>query len=104
MAEYSLVVDALGDELIIEVDGRQGPPGPPGPPGQDGTEGAGATYEHTQSSASDAWIVNHGLGRRPAVTVLDISGAEIEVDIRHMSLNQCRVYLSVPTVGTVICS
>jgi hypothetical protein len=92
---YDLLVDEPDQpEIVIEVEGPQGPAGAPG----------GMPYEHIQAPESTTWIVNHNLGHRPVVAVLDIGGAEIEADVRHMSLNQCRVYLSVPAVGTVICS
>jgi hypothetical protein len=34
----------------------------------------GATYIHTQASASSSWVINHGLSRRPSVTIVDSAG------------------------------
>lgn len=36
--------------------------------------GGGTTYIHTQASASSSWIINHSLGRRPSVTIVDSAG------------------------------
>ena len=36
--------------------------------------GGGSTYTHTQATASSSWLVSHGLGRRPSVTIVDSAG------------------------------
>lgn len=35
---------------------------------------SGSTYIHTQVSASSSWVINHGLSRRPSVTIVDSAG------------------------------
>lgn len=47
--------------------------------------GGDATYFHTQSVAVDTWVVEHGLGKYPAVTVLNVDGVEIFPQITHNS-------------------
>ena len=42
----------------VFIKGDAGPPGPAGPPG-DGS----AFFLHTQSTASDTWLINHNLRR-----------------------------------------
>lgn len=34
----------------------------------------GSTYIHTQASASNSWVINHNLSRRPSVTIVDSAG------------------------------
>lgn len=65
--------------------------------GENGTSGGGFT--HTQSSPSDTWIINHNLGYRPSVELIDIGGLEIEGEVQHLSLNQTVVRFNVATAG-----
>lgn len=71
-----------------------GPPGPPGPAGA-----AGNAYIHTQATVSATWTINHNLGYRPSVELLDSGSQEIDGDIAHPSVNQVVVTLSPPTAG-----
>ena len=34
------------------------------------------TYVHEQEEASDTWVINHNLGKRPSVTVVDTAEEE----------------------------
>lgn len=71
-----------------------GTPGLQGPPG---TGGAG--YVHTQASPAATWTINHNLGFRPSVELIDAGGAEFDGEIVHTSLNQTVVYLDEATAG-----
>lgn len=71
--------------------GEQGPTGPAGP--------ASAFYVHTQSTAATTWTINHNLGFRPAVELLDSGNQEIDGDISHPSINQTVVTLNPATAG-----
>jgi hypothetical protein len=71
---------------------------------EQGPPGTVPQYTHTQSSSSDTWTVNHNLGFRPAVTLLDSGGVEFSADVVHTSINQCIIYLASPTTGTVRCN
>lgn len=84
-------VSAAPPEPVEVVAGFQGPPGPPGSPG--------SGYVHTQASAETEWLINHNLGVRPAVAVIDTGGNELDVAVQHMSLNQLRIYFVTPTAG-----
>lgn len=75
-------------------------PSLPGPP----AGGPGSAYTHTQSSASDAWVVNHNLGYRPAVSVLSVGGKEMLAGVVHTSTNQFVVSFDQPTAGLAVCS
>lgn len=44
--------------------------------------------------------ITHGLGKYPAVTVIDSGGNEVDVDIIYLNLNQCRLLLTPATAGT----
>lgn len=80
----------------LVVSGRQGLAGPPGVPER---------YVHPQPTPSEEWIVNHNFERYPAaVMVLSVGGREMFAEVRHISVNQVRVYFDSPTVGSVICS
>lgn len=58
-------------------------------------------FEHTQSVASDLWIINHNLGFFPTVvTVLSPGGREVSAEVCHVSINQLTVAFAVPYTGT----
>lgn len=66
--------------------------------------GSDAHYEHTQSVASATWTVNHGLGKKPAITIFDSSGDECEGAITHVSNNQATITFSAAFSGVAICN
>lgn len=68
--------------------------------GEPGTGGGGAGVSYSFASALQ-WTVNHNLGYRPAVEVMNGGGEEIEAEVLHISVNQCRVTFNTPTAGSV---
>ena len=71
--------------------------GPQGPAGSSG--GASATYVYQQVSPSTSWVVNHNLGFKPSVELLDAGSQEIEGDVFHASVNQAIITMSPATAG-----
>lgn len=62
--------------------------------------GAGsASYNHTQSSASNTWVINHNLGYKPVVQVYSVGGAEVEAEILHSTINQVQVLFNASYAG-----
>lgn len=105
-AEY-LVVEAPGEPTVIELPvetielvevAEQGLPGPQGPQGLQGEPGApglsGANYVHSQSVPAADWIINHGLGRYPSVTVVDSAGSTVVGNVEYISANQVIVHFN----------
>jgi hypothetical protein len=83
--------------------GVQGPIGPVGPAGPSG--GFGSTYfEFTQSVAATTWTVLHGLGYRPAHTILNGAGYEMIAEVHHLDNTTLEVIFDAPATGTVTCS
>lgn len=72
-------------------------PGPQGPPGLSGTEAV--SFVHQQQSPSTTWVINHNLGFRPSVELLDTGSQEIDGEIAHPSVNQTVVTLNPATAG-----
>lgn len=56
-------------------------------------------FEFTQSSASDSWLIDHQLNKRPSVTLLDSSGDLVLARITYLSANLVRITLSSPMSG-----
>ncbi len=73
--------------------------GPQGPPGSSGGGGGGTAYTFTQSTPSTTWTINHNLGFRPSVELLDAGSQEIDGQIAHPSVNQTVVTLNPATAG-----
>ena len=77
-----------GDTTILTIT-TAGPQGP-----------AGTTaYVHTQASPATTWTINHNLGFRPSVELLDSGSQEIDGAIAHPTINQTVVTLTSATAG-----
>lgn len=127
------VVDSSGGNQVIAGPGAQGAPGPPGPRGLKGDQGdqgvqglsayqlavangftgtedewlstiVHSSYRHVQSVATDEWVVHHGLGFIPNVTVVDSSGRTVIGAIEHIDENELVVRFNAPFGGTIHCS
>jgi len=63
--------------------------------------GAGNTrrYEHTQGQASNTWTINHTLGGRPSVTVVDSANTVVYGEVQYVSNSQVVVVFSAPFSG-----
>jgi hypothetical protein len=66
-----------------------------------GSIGTGTTrrYIHAQGSASDSWNIEHNLGGRPQVTIVDSAGTVVYGEIQYLSNTQIRVLFSAPFSG-----
>ena len=49
------------------------------------------SYEHTQGSTSNSWVINHNLGFKPNVTVVDSAGNIVEGEISYTNSNSITV-------------
>jgi hypothetical protein len=74
-----------------------------GEKGEDGT-GGDSTYEHTQSSASAHWTVEHSLGKKPAVTVIDSGGDLVLVTPTYVNDDTLTLHFSAPFSGVAYCN
>jgi hypothetical protein len=69
-----------------------------GPQGGSGS-GGGAAYEFVQAAPATTWTINHNLGFRPSVEILDAGSQEIDGQISHPSVNQTVVTLNPASAG-----
>ena len=46
------------------------------------------SYLHTQTTASDTWVIVHNLNKFPAVSVIDSAGNEVIGDVIYNDVNQ----------------
>ena len=58
-----------------------------------------STYTFTQSSPAASWLIAHGLGRYPDVTVVDSTGACVEGDLDYIDGNSLSVSFSAAFSG-----
>jgi len=70
--------------------------GPPGP------SGVSSPFVHEQTSPSAEWVVNHFRGCRPLAAILSPAGDMVAADVRHISVDELRVYFNQPQMGQVI--
>jgi hypothetical protein len=66
--------------------------GPQGPAG-------GAAYQFEQVAPATVWTINHNLGYRPSVELLDAGSQEIDGEVAHPSVNQTVVTLNPASAG-----
>ncbi len=102
-----LALEVPGDVQVIELPvetiellevPEQGPAGPQGLQGIQGDPGppglSGASYVHAQSVPASGWVINHGLGRYPSVTVVDSAGSTVVGNVEYVSANQVVVHFN----------
>jgi hypothetical protein len=65
----------------------------------EGGGGSSAAYVHNQGTPATTWTINHNLGFRPAVELLDSGSQEIDGAISHPTVNQTVITLSPATAG-----
>lgn len=66
--------------------------------------GADKFYQHTQSTPASVWTINHGLGKRPAVSIVDSAGTEWITEIEHVSDDVCVARFGHPFSGAAYCN
>jgi hypothetical protein len=91
LADIAPTAPTEGEYVVVT-----GPPGPVGPPIN--------TYQHTQAVPAATWQVNHHLGRKPNISVIDGSGRVCLADIDHTSLDLAVITFPVAFAGTAVCS
>lgn len=64
-----------------------------------GSSSSGIAYTHLQSVPNTIWTINHNLGMRPAVSILDTGGNEVEADVVHTNTNQLVIHFAIPIAG-----
>ena len=67
----------------------QGPQGPPG----------GSAFIYQQVLPATTWTINHNLGYKPSVELLDSGSQEIDGEVSHPSDNQTVVTLNPASAG-----
>ena len=85
------VLDAQGQIKFVGATGASGPPGTSGD--------ADNTFIYTQSTPAAVWLINHGLGRYPAVDVVDSSNSEVDGDLQYLDSNHLSITFSAPFSG-----
>lgn len=81
--------------------GVRGGPGPQGEQGIPGPPGSGSAM-YTFASASQLWVINHNLGRMPAIEIYTTGGVNLFGMITHVSVNQATVNLESALAGFAI--
>lgn len=72
--------------------------------GVQGPPGIVPSFDHTQNTPALAWIINHHLGFKPNIEILDTGGNELLTQVVHVSFHQAIAYFNSPTAGTARCN
>ena len=85
---YNIEVIKQDNEVTIASPGPQGQKGDKGDTGAQGPVGIANTayysYAFEQQTNSTIWSINHSLGYKPAVDIIDYGGNNIEADITYI--------------------
>lgn len=93
--EYVDKTDAVLSERIAALELGGGGGGTGG-----GTTGEGDKYYyHTQAATAEEWVIEHNLGKYPAVTVVSSAGEEIYCDKTFVSINKVVLNFGTPISG-----
>lgn len=90
----TVFVEQIPSTLVL-FHGEQGPPGI-------SPAGADKHYEHVQAIPASVWDVTHGLGKKPAVTVLDSAGEQCEGEVDYPSDNAVQITFTAPFSGVAL--
>lgn len=93
----SLAFDPSATVLTAGEQGPAGPSGPPGPEGPPGLAASGLTF--MQGTPDTTWVIDHNLGFKPAVEIIDQDGNEVDGEVSHLNINQLRIYFVTPLAG-----
>lgn len=95
-----------GDECLVVFDERETPWVITDAPVEAAPEpGTGDLhYVHTQTSPSSSWTVTHGLGKYPAVVVVDTGDSVVLPDVRYLDANSVSITFASPTSGKAVCN
>lgn len=96
--EEEVQVIELDTEPVVEIL-ETGVVGPQGPPGEKGDTGEAPSYLHQQPTAASQWTINHNLGFKPSVELLNSASQEIDADVIHTSDNQVLAVFNLPVSG-----
>lgn len=119
----AVLVTEITEIIGTDIVGPAGPVGGPGGPGMSayevavsvgfvGTEaewiaslgGSVGSYFHTQGVATEAWVIPHNLGYRPAIVAFNQDGEEIDGVVSHQGLLQSTITFAVAVSGTATAS
>lgn len=89
-----VVVGPQGATGASGAPGSAGPVGPSGPAG-----GASGSYTFVQNSVTNVWVITHGLGYVPAVTVFDSGNTQQEGSVVPTDLNTVTITFSAAFSG-----
>lgn len=64
----------------------------------------GRHYRHDQMVPSASWVITHGLGRVPAISVIDSAGDLVVGDVSVIGLDVVQIDFSGPFSGTAYCA
>lgn len=57
-------------------------------------------FTHTQAVAALTWNINHLLGRKPHVEILDTMGNVVEGSVQHVDVNNIVITFDIATAGS----
>ena len=66
--------------------------------------GSDKYYSHVQTVPAATWNVQHSLGKRPSVTILDSSQNQVEGQIIYIDTNNVEIRFAFNMTGTAECN
>ena len=51
-------------------------------------------YTHHQDVPQKTWVIQHNLGKCPAVVITTSAGEVVEADVQHINVNKLEIYFT----------
>jgi hypothetical protein len=64
----------------------------------------GSSYTHKQSTANTQWTVNHNLGKKPSIHIVDESNTEVIGEITYIDDTQVVLSFNIAIKGEAYCN
>jgi hypothetical protein len=97
---YNIEIIESNNEIIIASPGPQGPQGLQGEPGVFADIPVTIfSFTWEQQTNEIVWTIQHNLGYRPNVSIIDYGRNNIEADISHVDVNELTITFTSATSG-----
>jgi hypothetical protein len=61
--------------------------------------GGDINYVHNQTTSTDAWVIQHNLGKYPSVTIVNDVGDNVEGFVEYQGYNKLTINFNVALIG-----
>jgi len=68
------------------------------------TGSSSSTYVHDQGIAANVWLINHDMGKKPSITIVNSAESVVEGDVQYIDENRALVSFKNAFKGKAYCN